>query len=240
MQTPSTSDTFNGVGFSAHDPDVWHPTAPSFGVRRTAWRSRFAATGFIVAADRNGDRVQNFESRPERFAGEAFVTDPDIARVVEQPLRASYSECGRRKHHTFDFLTVGVDGTRTLVAVKHSSRLVSSRIHDVVSYVASQNTRAIGDRIVVMTERDFSAAERFNAELIHEVRREPVLAHDAAMRAVVADIMGSVAIEALSASAGLSPSEGFRTAVRLIGAGRLRLSDKNHRIDHSTPVTARQ
>ncbi|UGV26996.1 hypothetical protein E0H22_15645 [Rhodopseudomonas boonkerdii] len=234
----TTHAVFNGVGFAAHDPDIWYPVGQSLGTRATAWRSRFATTGFLVEPDADGnDRVINFESRIEKYAIEALAMDPSIATVIEQaPCVEYYDHNGEWHRHTFDCLAIGTDGLRTAGAIKHSKRAAKSGIYETVRSIAAQIDRSIADRVVVMTELDFSSAERANAELVHEVRRHPVPAHDALVRGVVAEIIGSVTVRTIADASGLPAADGFRAVVRALADGVLRLSSPGSRIDHETRV----
>ena len=229
---------FNGVGFARHDPELWYPTGQSLGTRATAWRSRFATTGFLVEPDADGnDRVINFESRLEKYGIEAFAMDPAIATVIEQAPRVEYhDDDGECHHHTFDCLTIGTDGIRTAVALKHSKRAIRAGIYRTVRLIAGQIDRSVADRVVVMTELDFSPVERANAELVHEVRRHPVPAHDALVRAVAAEILGTVTVRAVAEATGLPLAEGFRAVVRVLADGGLRLADPASLIDHETSI----
>jgi hypothetical protein len=171
------------------DHDVWKPTAPSLGSREPQLRSRYSSTGFIV----HKACVVNFESRPERFAAEVFALDPDIVRFVEQPPRIAYRDGDTWAHHTFDFLTIRATRVRTLVAIKNSRRVEGSGIRKIIRLISEQVGRAVADEIILLTERDFTAVERFNAELAHEVMRAPVPEHDEHVRQISAEIRGSVA-----------------------------------------------
>lgn len=229
---------FNGVGFAAHDPNIWYPTGQSLGTRATAWRSRFATTGFLVEPDADGnDRVINFESRIEKYAIEALAMDPSIATVIEQaPCVEYYDHNGEFRRHTFDCLAIRTDGLRTASAIKHSKRAAKSGIYQTVRSIAEQIDRSIADRVVVMTELDFSPTERANAELIHETRRHPVPAHDALVRAVSADMLGNVTVRTIADATGLPLAEGFRAVVRVLADGNLRLTDPASLIDHETRI----
>lgn len=213
------------------DHDIWNPTALSLGSREPQLRSRYSSTGFIV----HDDRVVTFESRLERFAAEVFALDPDILRFVEQPPRIAYRDGNTWAHHTFDFLTVRRPCTRTLVAIKHSSRVAASGIRQIIRSISEQAGRAVADEIVLLTERDFTAVERFNAELAHEVTRAPVPEHDEHVRQVSAEIYGSVIIRDVVALSGLG-AFGFRAVVRLLAGRFFRLVEKDCRVEYDTRI----
>ncbi|WP_316206805.1 MULTISPECIES: hypothetical protein [unclassified Bradyrhizobium] len=224
------------IGGSLPEPDhdIWKPTSPSLGSRHPALRSRYSSTGFMVEEG----RVVNFESRPERFAGEAFAMDPAIAFILEQPPRVAYRDGGTVLHHTFDFYTEKACGTRTLTAIKHSRRVERSGIRRIVKLIAEQIGRRAADEIALMTELDFSASERFNAELAHEVKRFPVRAHDEHVRQVAAEIQGVVTVSDIVALSGLG-AEGFRSIVRLIASQFFQLA-ADVRIDYGARIRRRE
>lgn len=216
------------------DHDLWKPTSPSLGSRQPALRSRYSSTGFIVESD----RVLNFESRPERFAGEVFATDPKNRFILEQPPRIAYRDGGTVRHHTFDFYTETTDGSRTLIAIKHSRRLKSSGIWRTINLISEQVGRGAADQIALMTELDFSPNERFNAELAHESKRFPVAPYDAHVREITADIQGTITVGDVVALSELG-AEGFRSLVRLIASRYFQLADPDARIDYGARIRRR-
>jgi hypothetical protein len=216
------------------DNDIWKPVALSLGSRNTALRSRYSSTGFIV----EDDRVINFESRPERFAGEAFALDDDIEHVVEQPPPIGYWDGHKFRHHTFDYFTIKTRGTRTLTAIKHSSMVERSGIRGTIKLISEQAGRKAADEISLMTELDFSSAERFNAEQAHEIRRHPVPEHDSRVRDVANDIHGIVTVADVIALSQLR-ADGFRAVVRLISDRFFRLTDPNSRVDYDARIRRR-
>lgn len=213
------------------DPEIWKPTRPSDGLLDPPLRSRSASTGFMV----EDGRLIGFASRPEKYAGEAFSLDSDITHFVEQYPRVPYRDGKTIRHHTFDFYTVRKPGIRTCVAIKHSSRVEKSGIREVLKLIAAQAGRKVADEIVLMTEADFSRSARFNAELVHEVRRHPVPEHDDHVRQITAEIVGVVTIADVVKLSGLA-AEGFRATVRLIADRYFRLADVDDRMDYHSRI----
>lgn len=214
--------------------DVWKPTRPSRGSRTPALRSRYSSTGFIV----QDGCVLNFESRPERYAGEAFAMDPDISLVLEQPPPVAYLDGNRLRHHVFDFRTVKTQGTRTLTAIKHSSMVERSGIRRTIKLISEQVGRQAADEIALMTELDFSPAQRFNAELIHETRRVQAPQHDARVRELSANINGIVTVAQVVAMSELRGA-GFRAVVRLLADRFFSLVDPETRLDYVARIRRR-
>lgn len=214
--------------------DIWNPAHRSRGSRDTALRSRYSSNGFIV----EDGCVINFESRPERFAGEAFAMDPDISLVLEQPPPLGYRDGDKFRHHTFDFFTVKTRGTRTLTAIKHSSMVERSGIRRTIKLISEQAGRKAADEIALMTELDFSRVERFNAELVHETRRVRATEHDARIRQLSADINGIVTISQIVAMSELGGA-GFRAVARLVADRFFQLADPETRIDYGARIRRR-
>jgi len=215
----------------AGDPEIWKPTRPSNGLLDAPLRSRSASTGFMI----EDGRIVGFASRPEKFAGEAFALDFDVTHFVEQYPRVSYHDGKTIRHHTFDYYTVREPGIRACVAIKHSSRVEKSGIREVLKLIAEQAGRKIADEVVLMTEADFTRNERFNAELVHEIRRHPVPEHDNHVRRITAEIIGVVTIADVVKLSGLA-AEGFRATVRLIADRYFRLADVDDRIDYHSRI----
>ena len=74
----------------------------------------------------------------------------------------------------------------------------------------------LADEIALMTELDFSPAERFNSELVHETRRFHVPEHDLHVRQVAADILGVVTVRDIVAISELGGA-GFRVLLPIVG-----------------------
>jgi hypothetical protein len=227
---------FPGVGAPPQiDNDIWKPVAKSRGSRNTALRSRYSSTGFLV----EDDTVVNFESRPERFAGEAFALDPDIAAFVEQPPPVGYwDEDNKLRHHTFDFFSTATWGVRTLTAIKHSTMVERSGIRRTIKQISEQAGRRVADQIALMTELDFSPAARFNAEQAHEIRRHPVPEHDQRVREITTDIHGTVTVANVVALSELC-GDGFRAVVRLTSDRFFQLADPDGRLDYDARIRRR-
>jgi hypothetical protein len=213
------------------DPDIWKPTRPSEGLLDPPLRSRSASTGFMI----EDGRLIGFASRPEKYAGESFALDSDITHFVEQYPRVPYHDGKTIRHHTFDFYTVRTPGIRSCVAVKHSKRVEKSGIREVLKLIAAQAGRKVADEVVLMTEADFSRNQRFNSEMVHEIRRHPVPEHDNHIRQITAEIIGVVTIADVVKLSGLA-AEGFRATVRLIADRFFRLADVDDRIDYHSRI----
>jgi hypothetical protein len=223
---------FPGVGVPPKlDEVIWKPVRASLGSREPALRSRYSSTGFIV----EDDQVVNFESRPEKFASEAFALDQDVVSFVEQPPRVGYRDGAAWRHHTFDFYTLRKSGRRTFVAIKHSRRVERSGIRRTIRLISEQAGRGVADEIALMTELDFSPAERFNSELVHETRRFHVPEHDLHVRQVAADILGVVTVRDIVAISELGGA-GFRAVVRLVADRFFQLAEPDSRIDYDARI----
>jgi hypothetical protein len=200
------------------------PTLPSVASRMPALRSRGSARGFAVC----NDRVVVFESHLELMVLFLLWTMVRVAEIVDQPPPVAFiDDDGIERHHTFDFLAVLDDGTRVLIAVKPAAKLAHSRLPQKVRLIAEQIDVGIADRINIVTDADFSYADRFNAVQAFECSRFPIQAHDDIVARITENMIGAVKISDLVEKAGVGGA-GYRAVVRCITNGLL------------APATARQ
>jgi hypothetical protein len=218
---------------STDDLVPWQPVLPSRMTRTPASRSRFSATGSWVY----DDRTIFTESDTERIVGYALAMREDVLDLREQPPFVTYMRDGVQYRHWFDYLMLRVPAIRTAVAVKWSTRRKKSGIDATVKLIAEQNPPTFADEIVVLTEKDFTRDERYNAELVHESRSVPNRGHDAHMRETAGHIDGIVTIDDLVAKSELG-GDGFRAVARLVGHRFLRLA-RGTRIDYGAHVQRR-
>lgn len=214
-------------------PELWTPPAPSRGLRHIGMRSRGSSRGHIVL----DDCLLDFESRLERDVALAFLARPDTASVVEQsPIVEWVDDDGTVHEHVFDLHVTKTDGTRVAVFVK-PSKLVKPSMRRMLVLIAAQMSPLVAQRVLLVTERKLSRADRHNAELIQEVRREPYPEDDAVIADLIASLDGPVRIADLVEDSGLH-GFGFRAVVRGIADGKLRLV-KRGMIAHSALVERR-
>ncbi len=105
--------------------------------------------------------------------------------------------------------------------VKNSRKAAKEDFIAEMRCLASQVTPDIADRVSLITERHLDPIEVHNAELIHSVRL-PDPEADAAVRRVVAGLIGAVKIKDIVAAAGCS-GRGFLAVVRMIRKHELEL-----------------
>ncbi len=212
------------------------PTLPTLASRLPALRSRGSCRGFAV----HENRVLVFESHLELMVLFLLAMMQGVVRIVDQPAAVTYvDESGSARRHTFDFLVVMADGTRILVAVKPAEKVASSGIGRTIQSIAGQIEPGIADRIVLITDKDFTRADRFNAQQAFECIRFPIAGHDEAIDRVTAAMLGAVKIADLVEASGLG-GMGFRAVVRCIANGLLLPVTPQRRITPDTYVTRRQ
>jgi hypothetical protein len=151
---------------------------------------------------------------------------------VEQPPAVVFlDEKGSERRHVFDFLVKKRDGSTIAVDVKPSIRVARFKptflkmIEKIGSYA---------DAYILLSEENFTRDELHNAELIQAVRRDPNPSYDDNIRALIANMHGSVRIRDLVEESGLDGA-GFRAIVRLIAAEELLLIERG-RINHAAFV----
>jgi hypothetical protein len=224
------------------DPNIRPPvptarlwTPPSYGspTRRISMKSsKGSARATLVA---NSVRIMA-ESNLEKKAMLAALADPNTAGLREQYPRQKYvGDDGETHTHTFDFLVLHKDGSRTANSVKPLAFVESSGIARILKLLAAQMSPATADRVNLVTERNLGRTVNFNAELIHAVRRDPSPAADDAIIAGLVDgLIGSTTVRALVAASGLK-GYGYRAVARLIADGCLCLT-RSERITYDAVV----
>jgi uncharacterized membrane protein YccC len=125
-----------------------------------------------------------------------------------------------------------------------NEHLSKSGLRELASWPATAQSALLSEiesyrrLVVLMTELDFSASERFNAELVHETRRHPIPEHDLHVRQVSADIQGIVTVRDIVAISGIGGA-GFRAVVRLIADRYFELAAPDIRIDYDARIRRR-
>ncbi|MGM4922161.1 hypothetical protein AB8A31_04575 [Tardiphaga sp. 804_B3_N1_9] len=193
-----------------------NPPARSLASRFPALKSRETCRGFVIYQN----RVVWFESHLELMAFFMLALLPEVATIQEQPNAVTYQDGETFHHHTFDFLVIFRDGRRKYVAVKAAARVASSRIEHVLGLIAAQLPPALGASVHLITDADFTYADRFNAIQAFDFCMDPVKEHDEAMTRLVSEITGAVRIADLVAASGLG-AMGFRSVIRLIAYRQL-------------------
>jgi len=215
----------------AKPSSIWMPTAKSRGSRRISLRSKFHAAGALVAHR----YTTAFESDLERKAVLRALAWPGVIDVIDQYPRARYlGDDGNWHTHTFDYLVLFDDGSKTAVSVKPEGLVLTSDIRRIHELLAAQMSPLAANRIALVTERHLGPVDCFNAELIHAVRRHPDAADYAVVDGLAAGLIGSTAIGMLVKASGLK-GYGFNAIVLLIAAGRLRMT-RHERISYDAIV----
>ena len=212
------------------------PTLPTVATRLPALRSRGSARGFAV----HQNRVVVFESHLELMVLFLLAVMPSVAQIIDQPPAVTYTDdAGIARRHTFDFLVYLTDGTRIYVAVKPAEKVERSGIRRTVELIAQQLPPAIADRIVIVTDTDFTRVDRYNAQQAFECLRFPISADDDLIERMTSTLLGSVKIADLVSASGLGGT-GFRAVVRCIATGMLVPVTLQFRITPDSYVTRRQ
>lgn len=201
------------------DGSILLPTPPR-NARKVAKGRREHFTGQLTAGPDEGTGM-DIESFTEFQVALALLARPSVVSLENQ---VPFEYClGDEVHwHFFDFRATLRDGSRTVIMVKSAYRHSQPEVRDELAYIASQVTADFADRVVVLTEKNLDAAEIYNAEMMHEMRRpEPLV--DAAARRAIQGLIGSVRISDLVEHIGQA-GQGFRAIVRLIRSGELKIN----------------
>lgn len=200
--------------------------APSRACRRIGLRSRVSARGTLVAAlPSQPPRRVGFESNLERSFILLMLARPDVVDLVEQPSRTTYAAPdGRPRTRTLDFLVTLADGRRLAVEVKRAERARATGPRAELARLAAQLDPRLADGVALFTDEHFEPWEAANAATLHEARKRPDPAADAALTAATAQVRGTVAVRDLAALTGLPGpgGRGYRAVVRALFAGTLR------------------
>lgn len=201
-----------------NDSQSFTPPSASTASRLPPLRSRGSSRGTICNIKTN--RTICYESAVERRAAYVFMARSDVADIWDQPPPVTFVGAdGKPHHHTFDFLVLMRDGSRTAVAVKPYEK--ADRISDTLERIAKQGAAAhMADRITLVTERDLPIWKVWNAEFIHSAMRERADGDDTLLREILTKIAGSVTIRDIVRLSGLS-GRGFRAVARLLANGEL-------------------
>jgi hypothetical protein len=213
---------------------LWIPPVKSRGTRKVALGAKGHGSGAFVA----DNFVTAFESGAEKKAAFATRAWPGVKDVIDQYPKEKYlGDDGEWHTHTFDYLVVFDDDSKTAVSCKPWELVESSNIRRIHKLVAAQMSPAVANRINLITERNISPEDWFNAELIQSVRRDPNPADDAVIERLTAGLIGTTTIGTLVRAAGLK-GYGFRAVVRLIASFKLSMTDRV-RITHDAGVRRR-
>lgn len=208
------------------------PTNPSLASRHPALTSRGTCRGFAVYQN----RLVVFESHLELMVFFLLTLRPETATVEDQPPAVAYMDGNTPRRHTFDFLVINHDGSRMYVAVKPVARVERSGINTTLRLIAAQLPPGTAT-VHLVTDADFSYADRYNATQAFDFLRFPVKEHDEAIAALAADMAGSVRISDLVEASGLG-AMGFRAIVRLIVHRVLEPLNPRERITHESFIRA--
>lgn len=205
--------------------------APSLASRFPALKSRETCRGFVIYQN----RVVWFESHLELMVFFLLALLPEVATIQEQPQAVAYLDGDTARGHTFDFLVIFRDGSRKYVAVKTFVLVKSSRIERVLGLIADQGVVGKNASVHLITDADFTYADRFNATQAYDFCMDPVQEHDEAMCRLVSEVVGAVRIRDLVEASGLG-AMGFRSVVRLIAYHQLSAVKAGERITYETFV----
>ncbi|MGM5049609.1 hypothetical protein AB8A20_12095 [Tardiphaga sp. 604_B6_N1_1] len=206
------------------------PPKPSRASRSMALKSRGSCRGFAIFQN----RVIVFESHLELMVFFMLTLRMQTATVEDQPDAVTYWDGETLRRHTFDFLVINHDGSRIYIAVKPAKRVERSGVKTTLRLIADQLPPG-SPSVRLITDADFSYADRYNATQAFDFLRFPVEEHDEAIAAMADDLVGAVRIADLVAASGLG-AMGFRAIVRLIAHRVFEPVNRKERITNDTLV----
>lgn len=212
-------------------PEWWTPPEKSRGLRKFKLTSRASSRGISII-DR---RCVKHESRGERKATMIVRARPDTLKVIEQSPRIEYVDADGVVHeHTFDLHVFRTDGSKAAIDVKPAAKVKSSGIRQLHTLLAGQLSPRTADELVVMTEKMYTRADLYNAELMHSLRRQHFPDDDETILRLVRRMKGPSPIADLLKRSKLA-GYGFNAVVRAIADGHLRMIERR-RIEYPAIV----
>jgi hypothetical protein len=164
-----------------------------------------------------------YEGILERCCSVVGRLRPDILEVAEQPPAITFiDDAGRKRRHIFDFRFTTANGARLLAAVKPSALIAISGIDRIIELVAEQISPSVADFVVLITEKELSQVDLFNAQAVNLATWDLRPEDDAAMAKVVRRMDGQACIGELVEKSILG-GYGYDAVVRAVAGGQLRL-----------------
>lgn len=192
-------------------------------------------TGSFIDGDDEGREIE-FESHTEFMVGLVMLARPEVVKVENQVLFRWMDEEDQARRHFSDYRVTLSDGSRIALVVKKNPKAFDPEFRLWLRGLARRAVPDFADRFSLITMADLDPVEVHNAQLIHAVR-QPDPEPDAAVREVVASIVGAARISDIAAAAGCRGS-GFRSVVRMIRNHELEIV-AHERISPSTLVRRR-
>lgn len=170
-----------------------------------------------------------FESSLEKKVQLLSFSRSGTKEVREQQLVDYIDFDGRLARHWFDLLLQTTSGETIAIAIKPYEIAAKSDFRTLLELIASQTPKSFADRVVLVTERNFTRDLVYNAELIHSVRLDQEPDSDGVVRGHLGELQSPLKIGELTKRCGIGGSA-FRSIVRLIAAGDIHLPDRRARI----------
>lgn len=207
------------------------PPEKSRASRKPALTSREICRGSAIFQN----RVVYFESHLELMVLYMLTLRPETLTIQEQPPAVIYLDGETHCRHTFDYRVIDRDYSEMLVDVKPAARVLRSGILTQHRLIAEQLSLGPVKSLHLVTDADFTRADRYNATMAFDFFRFPVAEHDEALTEFAAEITGAVQIADLVNASGLG-AMAFRSIVRLIFSGVFVKVNPAERITHETYI----
>jgi hypothetical protein len=147
----------------------------------------------------------------------SLAAHPDVVNFKEQLTRVHFiKEDGEPSHTLVDAHVLLRDGTETLVSVKYHEKANRQSYKDEVADIASQCSRDIADRFIVVSRYSFHPTCRSCANEIHKARRGWDPQADQIVLEAANDLGERFSFKDLVDHSKLK-GRGHRAAIRLIG-----------------------
>lgn len=169
-----------------------YPPRPSDGSRRPSPKSNRSFRAFIIDHQRNREFVT--ESMLEANVLFCLMADRSIDVLREQWPVIDDGEGGR---HVFDFWAQRFDGRRTAYAVRPEALINQSGLQRKIDCINCYGVGGLADEAVILTDRDITVSDIYNAKRLLRSRRLRNDADVAEALELVSIIHGAVTFHSL-------------------------------------------
>ena len=200
------------------------PVRAPISVRKVIKKST-ASCRYSVPAVHCGDDatlIREMESALEYRIFVCLEVHPEVARIDTQAMKVGYHDPAypKDRRHFPDLVVQTHSGLVIGILVKPWAKSQDPEFLHVVEAMRNDHVPKLFDRILVRTERNFSATQLENALLIRNYRRAEDHEADEIIESSCSHLVAETNVRSLVNCTGLGP-RGFPAIVRAIGKGHL-------------------
>jgi hypothetical protein len=212
--------------FTLADPAAPFAVQPSHLNKDMLPKSTSSCRLSLVTRQHRTAKCQEFicDSYEESVVGLNILALPHIVAIKEQAVTIPYIKPnGSPTTQRMDLLCWRRDGAKFVVSVKYAKKARRADYLEEIEALNRQLSASVANRAVVLSRESFHPYHNQNAELIHHVRMGWDPESDQATLEAAQAIGKRFRIADLFSRTGVDDGRTFRSAIRLIGDGDLRL-----------------